>query len=306
MRIISTKTQKKATYQVVLDTLTLSPCYNAFLITSNVPEIYMHQFWFTISKIKDSSTYKFKLDNKTFKIGVEVFREVLQICPRLPNQKFVEPPSHEETVSFIKEIGYKGDLESITELFTDHMYQPWRTCAAIINKCLSRNTLGLDQLRLSRAQILWGIYYKKNVDFVKLIWEDFMYQINNRQKIPKDVQTCPILEIMKTTTYKTYLAFSTGKSIPKKARKRTKMATTPKKKSSLSVDDNIILKDPDAALELAKSISRTEAEEQEATRLVHETHERLVIKQSTGTRKQTSVVFKDTPTVSKKKPLDQS
>ncbi|GKE85036.1 hypothetical protein Tco_1558778, partial [Tanacetum coccineum] len=124
---------------VVLDTLTLSPCYNAFLITVDVLEIYMHQFWFTISKIKDSSTYKFKLDNKTFKIGVEVFREVLEICPRLPNQRFVEPPSHEETVSFIKEIGYKGDLESITELFTDHMYQPWRQ---------------FDQLILSRAQIL--------------------------------------------------------------------------------------------------------------------------------------------------------
>ncbi|GKC74402.1 hypothetical protein Tco_1120285, partial [Tanacetum coccineum] len=140
--------------QIVLDTLTLSPCYNAFLITADVPEIYMHQFWFTISKIKDSSTYKFKLDNKTFKIGVEVFREVLQICPRLPNQKFVEPPSHEETVSFIKEIGYKRDLKSITELFTDHMYQPWRTFAAIINRCLSGKTSGLDQLRLSRAQIL--------------------------------------------------------------------------------------------------------------------------------------------------------
>nr|GEW16386.1 hypothetical protein [Tanacetum cinerariifolium] len=51
MRIDTTKTQKEATYQVVLDTLTFSPCYNAFLITVDVLEIYMHQFWFTISKI---------------------------------------------------------------------------------------------------------------------------------------------------------------------------------------------------------------------------------------------------------------
>ncbi|GKC18720.1 hypothetical protein Tco_1020870 [Tanacetum coccineum] len=111
---------------------------------------------------------------------------------------------------------------------------------------------------------------------------------------------------METTTYKTYLAFSTRKAIPKKARKRTKTATTPKKKSSLTADDNIIFEDPGAALKLANSISRTEAEEQEAARLVHETQERLVTKKSTGTRKQTCVVFKDTPTVSKKKPLDQS
>ncbi|GKB77057.1 hypothetical protein Tco_0943952 [Tanacetum coccineum] len=113
-------------------------------------------------------------------------------------------------------------------------------------------------------------------------------------------------EIMETMTYKTYLAFSTGKAIPKKARKRTKIATTPKKKSSLTADDNIISEDPDAALELAKSISRTEAEEQEAVRLVHETHECLVTEKSTRIRKQTCVIFKDTLTVSKKKPLDQS
>ncbi|GJT94652.1 hypothetical protein Tco_1090170 [Tanacetum coccineum] len=39
MRIDPTKTQKEATYQVFLDTLTLYPCYNAFLITADVPKI---------------------------------------------------------------------------------------------------------------------------------------------------------------------------------------------------------------------------------------------------------------------------
>ncbi|GJZ26015.1 hypothetical protein Tco_0570268 [Tanacetum coccineum] len=51
---------------------------------------------------------------------------------------------------------------------------------------------------------------------------------------------------------------------------------------------------PDAALELAKSISRTEAEEQEAARLVHETYERLVTKKSTRTRNQTERLTADT------------
>ncbi|GJZ84672.1 hypothetical protein Tco_0650011 [Tanacetum coccineum] len=94
-------------------------------------------------------------------------------------------------------------------------------------------------------------------------------------------------EIMETTAYKTYLAFSTGKAIPKKARKRTKTTTTPKKKSSLMADDNIFSEDLDPTLKLVKSIGRTEAEEKEAARLVHETHERLVTEKSIGTRKQT-------------------
>ncbi|GJR46624.1 hypothetical protein Tco_1314727 [Tanacetum coccineum] len=61
------------------------------------------------------------------------------------------------------------------------MHQPWRTFDAIINRCISRKTTGLDRLRESRAQILWGMYNKKNVDYVALLWEDFMYQADNRE-----------------------------------------------------------------------------------------------------------------------------
>ncbi|GJU74692.1 hypothetical protein Tco_1266097, partial [Tanacetum coccineum] len=337
MRIVPTKTKKEAIYQVVLDTLKLSPCYNAFTITADVPEIYMHQFWFTISKIKDTSSYKFD-----------------------------EPPSHEETISFVKEISYKRDLESITELFTDQCInhgEPSLLSSTYVFLGKLQDLISSDCQGLKSCG---GMYYKKNVDFLELIWEDIIYQVDNRQISAKrragmpyprftkaiiqhffskdktismrnklfmhTIKDASVLgglkfvskhedsqvygktipnamvsrEIMETTTYKTYLAFSTGKAIPKKVRKRTKTATTSKKKGSLMADDNIISEDPDAALELAKSISKTEAEEQEAARLVLETHECLATEKSTGTRKQTCVVFKDISTVSKKKPLDQS
>ncbi|GJT49087.1 hypothetical protein Tco_0975244 [Tanacetum coccineum] len=151
MRIEPTKTQKEVTYQVALDALKLTACYKAFLVTVDAPEIYMHHFWFTITHIKDSLSYKFKLDNKSFKVGEEVFRDVLQICPRIRNQEFVEPPTHEETVAFIKELGYRGELESITEMHIDHMSQPWRTFASINNRCLFGKVTTFDQLQLSRA-----------------------------------------------------------------------------------------------------------------------------------------------------------
>ncbi|GJX22058.1 hypothetical protein Tco_0226503 [Tanacetum coccineum] len=306
MRIEPSKTQKEATYQVVLDTLKLSPCYQTFSVTADVPEIYMHQFWFTISKIKDTSSYQFKLDKKKFRIGVEVFQ-----------------------------IGYIEELESITELYIDHISQPWISLASIINKCLSGKTTCVDQLRLSRAQILWGMYHKKNVDFVALIWEDFMYQIDNRQSTAarrssmpypsvlgvlkfvskyeeNQVYGKPILdvmlskEVMVIKAYKTYLAFAIGNAIPKKARKRTTAHITPIKESSLTTDDNIISQDPDATLELAKSISRTEAKEQEARRLVHETHERLMTEKPMESRRKTGVFIRYTPVVSTKKTQTRS
>ncbi|GJW31102.1 hypothetical protein Tco_0051134, partial [Tanacetum coccineum] len=151
MRIEFNKPQREPTYQVTLDVLRLSPCYLSFLITAEVLEIYMHQFWNTIKKIKDTDAYQFKLDKQKFRIDTEVFQEILQICPRLPNQDFVEPPSNEEMVPFIKDL-----------------------------RCISRRSTGLDRLRPSRAQILWGMFYKKNVDFVALPWEDFMFQADNK------------------------------------------------------------------------------------------------------------------------------
>ncbi|GKB59456.1 hypothetical protein Tco_0915642 [Tanacetum coccineum] len=113
------KPQREETYQVTLDVLKLSPCYPAFLITTEVPEVYMHQFWNTIQKIKDIDAYRFKLDKKKFRVDIEVFHEILQIFPRLPNQAFVVPPSEEELVTFIQELGYSGKCDTLSAIHTD-------------------------------------------------------------------------------------------------------------------------------------------------------------------------------------------
>ncbi|GJY54053.1 hypothetical protein Tco_0445717, partial [Tanacetum coccineum] len=79
------------------------------------------------------------------------------ICPRVHGQNFDELPTDEDIVSFFKELGHTREIKS-----------------------LSGKTTGLEKLCLSRAQILWGMYYKKNVDYVELLWEDFTYQIDNK------------------------------------------------------------------------------------------------------------------------------
>nr|GFC92579.1 hypothetical protein [Tanacetum cinerariifolium] len=43
-RINPRKILREPTFQVILDALALTPCYSAFLITADVPEVYMHQF----------------------------------------------------------------------------------------------------------------------------------------------------------------------------------------------------------------------------------------------------------------------
>ncbi|GJV11140.1 hypothetical protein Tco_1352681 [Tanacetum coccineum] len=198
-RIKFSKPQREATYQVTLDVLKLSPCYPAFLITTEVLEIYMHQFWKTIKKIKDTDAYQFKLDKKKCRIDTEVFREILQICLTLIDQDFVEPPSDEELVPFFQELGYSSKYDMLFAIHIDQMHPPWRTFAAIINRCISGKSTGLDRLKPSRAQILWGMFYQKNVDYVALLWEDFMFQPDNRDLRPARKENMPYPRFTKVT-----------------------------------------------------------------------------------------------------------
>ncbi|GKA41955.1 hypothetical protein Tco_0734615 [Tanacetum coccineum] len=141
--------QKEETFQVVIDVIKNSTCIKAFTIFVDVPEILMQQFWYTITKIKGSKSYEFLLADKKCVIDAEVFRKILDICPRKESEDFTEP---------------------------------WRTLAACINKCLSGKIASNDKLRKSRIDILWGMFYKENVDYPSLIWEDIAYQIDHRRE----------------------------------------------------------------------------------------------------------------------------
>nr|GEZ46309.1 hypothetical protein [Tanacetum cinerariifolium] len=73
-----------------------------------------------------------------------------------------------------------GEIRRLTDVNINNFHQPWRSFAAIINKCLSGKSTGYDSLRLSQAQILWGLYHKMNVDFTYLQWEYFVYQVEHK------------------------------------------------------------------------------------------------------------------------------
>nr|GEZ30623.1 hypothetical protein [Tanacetum cinerariifolium] len=106
---------EKATFQVVLDALALTPFHQAFLITAEVIDL-----------------------------------------------------EHSE------------DILYLIDASVDYLHQPWRAFATIINKCLSGKETVMDKICLSHAQILQGMFYKKNIDFVYLLWEDFLFHIENK------------------------------------------------------------------------------------------------------------------------------
>ncbi|GKE32890.1 hypothetical protein Tco_1452212, partial [Tanacetum coccineum] len=177
-----------------------------------------------------TNSYEFHLANKKCLVDVEVFWKILDICPRVQGVDFTEVPDDETTLSYLINLGYKGPLHKNPSIYVDHMHQPWITLAAIINKCLSGKTASNDRLRKLRIDILWGMFYKENVNYSKLIWEDFAFQIDHRME-----------------------------------NQRRRCRRVIMKKVSISVDDNII-PELDFTLELGKSMSLTEAVEEEAAR----------------------------------------
>ncbi|GJU05871.1 hypothetical protein Tco_1122301 [Tanacetum coccineum] len=116
-RLSSDLKSKEVTLQVVYDVLKLTPFYKAFQISTDVPEIYMQDFWATA--IVHHHSIRFKMNNKKHIVNLY------------------------------------GEIKMIIDVNVNKLHQPWRSFAA-------------------------GMYHKKNVDYACLMWEDFIYQVENK------------------------------------------------------------------------------------------------------------------------------
>nr|GFB55597.1 hypothetical protein [Tanacetum cinerariifolium] len=179
-RLPSDIQSKESTLQVVYDVLRQSPLFKAFLVTADVPEIYMREFWATATVHQHS--IRFKMDTKKHIVDLESFREMLHISLRVPSQSFAELPFEEEILEFLWFLRHSAQIKTLTDVNVNKLYRPWRSFAAVINKCLTGKSIGFDSLRLSQAQILWGLYYNRNVDYAFLIWEDLVYQVEHKNQ----------------------------------------------------------------------------------------------------------------------------
>nr|GFA28321.1 ribonuclease H-like domain-containing protein [Tanacetum cinerariifolium] len=52
------------------------------------------------------------MNKKSYSFDLETFRDMFQICPKVPVQKFVDPPFEEEILAFMSDLGYPGNIIS--------------------------------------------------------------------------------------------------------------------------------------------------------------------------------------------------
>nr|GEV01783.1 hypothetical protein [Tanacetum cinerariifolium] len=123
----------------------------------------------------------------------------------------IKLPSEDDLLSFIKELGYSGNCEMLFTIRTNQMHYPWRTFDAVINKCTSGKTTGLDMLREFEKTLCTLKFISKTEDYQKY-----------RALIPDGMIN---QDIKDSKAYKTYLDYATGKVPPKKERKFKKPAS---------------------------------------------------------------------------------
>ncbi|GKB36945.1 hypothetical protein Tco_0881887 [Tanacetum coccineum] len=99
-------------------------------------------------KIQKEPTFQVVLDA----LALTPFYSAFLITTDVPEgQDFDALPTDEESVSFLRELGQTGEINSLNDVVVDQMHQHWRTFSALIKNYLSGKTTGLDKLRFSRA-----------------------------------------------------------------------------------------------------------------------------------------------------------
>nr|GEX74387.1 hypothetical protein [Tanacetum cinerariifolium] len=226
-RLLSDIKSKESTLQLLYDVMHLTPFFKAFLVTTDVLEICMQEFWATATVHHHS--IRFKMDNKKHIVNSESFREMLHICPRLPYQPFIEPPFEEEILAFLRFLGHSGAIRRLTNVEhkdtkkSNEMYYP-RFTKVIIHHFMSK-----DPSILRRNKVNW--HYVRDDHMFTII-----KLVSRHQNTQQFGALLPIEltneDIRNSKAYKEYYAVATGATPPKP--KPSKQAAKASKAKSLS------------------------------------------------------------------------
>ncbi|GJV46753.1 hypothetical protein Tco_1436965 [Tanacetum coccineum] len=199
-RLSTTFKPKEPTFHVALDVISLTPFYQAFLISVLVPVIYIHEFWATATFQKHCN--KFKLNTKI----ILLIWKLLEICFRFV-QKFLGM-FHQKNVDYVyllwEDLVFQ--IETKVSKRNKDMYYP-RFTKVIINHFMSQ-----DQSIPRRNKVDW---HMAKDDLVLTIMR-FIPQHEVVQKYGVILPDYLTNQSMKESeVYRTYYDLATGKVAPK-------------------------------------------------------------------------------------------
>nr|GEU34556.1 retrovirus-related Pol polyprotein from transposon TNT 1-94 [Tanacetum cinerariifolium] len=227
LQLSSNLKSKESTLQVALDALKLTPFYNAFGISVDVPEIHMQEFWLIISR--HHSLLRFKFNGKSHTVNVDNFKDMLKICPKLPGMY------HNKTVDYVyllwEDLVFQ--VENKNSKKNNDMYYP-RFTKVIVDYFMAK-----DQEISRRNKMFW--HYVRD-DFmlttVRVISKHQDTQVYG-SILPQHLTNQAMLE---SEVYIAYRAYATGEKTlkPKSTKKKANSKSSPKTKPTQASKGNKI------------------------------------------------------------------
>ncbi|GJZ31625.1 hypothetical protein Tco_0576672 [Tanacetum coccineum] len=187
VKLETTMQQKEETFQVVIDVIKNSTCFKAFTITTEVPEIFMQQFWYTIKK---------------------------DICLRVEGEEFTEVQDDDVALTFLIDLGYKDfaiQIDHMKERKSRRETMPFpRFTKVIINHFLSQHK-SLFKLQFQHYHTIKDDGIVNRLKFVR-IGEDY-------QEYGLPIPDMMLNEkIKQLESYQMFIKYSSGQIPPKKSR----------------------------------------------------------------------------------------
>ncbi|GJY80644.1 hypothetical protein Tco_0493395 [Tanacetum coccineum] len=157
------KKQKNPIFLISVDILQNTNFFRAFTASADIPSIYVQQFWNTLGKDDKTGEYSFQLDELWFNLNVDLLRNALKIALKDSAHPFVPPLAGDLVIDFLNNLGYPKELQFVSKMHVNNLYQPWRTILSMINQCLTGKTSGSDKSRYPALQMLWGVVTGTNL-----------------------------------------------------------------------------------------------------------------------------------------------
>nr|GEW92598.1 hypothetical protein [Tanacetum cinerariifolium] len=157
---------------------------------------------------------RFNMNNKKGIVNLEYFMEMLHICLRIPNQTFDELLFEAKILAFLRYLGHSGEIKKITDVNINKLHQPWRSFAAVINKCLSGKVQGTIVSGYLKLRFFGACTTRRTWSL--LIFYGRILYIKLSINMPRRAMRCTTPDSQRNSAaYKEYYAIASGAAPPK-------------------------------------------------------------------------------------------
>ncbi|KAJ9557654.1 hypothetical protein OSB04_012268 [Centaurea solstitialis] len=181
----------EAVDQVVVEILRAHPTAYSMSAFTQVPEIYIQQFWYTshVERRNHVETIVARVDHSEITITLEDLRRILHLPSANDggHQAFEAPLSSSALVTDLHRLGLYFAPNSRPFVhpsqFVVTMLEPiWATLFNIMSRTLSAKTRGVDRGTTSFLHIFHSVAFGRRIDFADHLWDDIFRDVKRTTK----------------------------------------------------------------------------------------------------------------------------